>query len=105
MNEMSYEERIAQLETELKKVKSEKLELEKIQKTNKKPWNIRRDKLEVQLKELGINWRDLGAVKTSIYTIIIKTIHKKTVLEMSQDEIDKVEPFIQYVLNMFKENN
>lgn len=104
MNELNYEEKILQLEAELKKVKAEKLELEKIQKVNRKPWNVRRDKLEVQLKELGVNWRDLSAVKNSIYTIIIKTLHKKTVLEMNQEEIDKIEPFIQYVLSMFKEN-
>jgi len=88
----------------LNKLKIEKAKFEREKRLKEKPWESRSKNLDEELKNVmnketvAIQYR----VKSAITTIVSKSLNKKNISELTQEDINKVEPFIQQVLNMFK---
>lgn len=119
---MCYEKEIEEIESQIskcrqttKEIKNKELELIKLReelklkdKINTTPWRLRSEELDMQLEKAvklkKLNSYEVASVKSSINTIIIKSLHIKSVKGMTQEELDLIEPFIKIAVDMVVNN-
>jgi hypothetical protein len=79
-------------------------ELKNKNKLNTTPWRIKSEelykRLEKSVETKLITSYELASVKSSINTIIIKSLHIKNVTSMTQEELNMIEPFLDVVVDM-----